>query len=192
MVGFKEEGGRWVVVRALGAGVVFPGLRRDSDCVSVVPWGPVVKDQGGRLLTRVGGDGRTDDRVVLCTFRHQITALDPVFSASVVRRVFFNIAFWLSTLYLTLVLLTILVQPIAANAPAKAGEVMRLSNLWLGSFQGIVASALGVLLFQNRRARRESLGRESEEPSRRNLRPSIRSRARSSRAGTAACGRDTY
>jgi hypothetical protein len=48
---------------------------------------------------------------------------------------------------------------------------MRLSNLCLGSFQGIVASALGVLLFQNRRARRESLGRESEEPSRRNLRP---------------------
>src|ERR1022692_4229413 len=114
MVGFKEEGGRWVVVRALragvrrpGAGVVFPGLRRDSDCVSVVPWGPVVKDQGGRLLTRVGGDGGTEDRVILCTFRHQITALDPVFSASVVRRVFFNIAFWLSTLYLTLVLLTI-------------------------------------------------------------------------------------
>ena len=43
--------------RGPGAGVVFPGLRRDSDCVSVVPWGPVVKDQGGRLLTRVGGDG---------------------------------------------------------------------------------------------------------------------------------------
>ena len=93
-----------------------------------MPWGPVVKDQGGRLLTRVGGDGRTDDRVVLCTFRHQITALDPVFSASVVRRVFFNIAFWLSTLYLTLVLLTTLVQPIAANAPAKAGEVLQLAD----------------------------------------------------------------
>ena len=110
------------------------------------------------MLTRVGGDGGTDDRVVLCTFRHQITALDPVFSASVVRRVFFNIAFWLSTLYLTLVLLTILVQPIAANAPAKAGEVMRLSNLWLGSFQGIVASALGVLLFQKEKSASREFG----------------------------------
>src|ERR1017187_6165099 len=144
--------------RGPGAGVVFPGLRRDSDCVSVVPWGPVVKDQGGRLLTRVGGDGGTEDRVVLCTFRHQITALDPVFSASVVRRVFFNIAFGLSTLYLPLVLLTILVQPIAANAPAKAGEVMRLSNLWLGSFQGIVASALGVLLFQKEKSASREFG----------------------------------
>src|ERR1022692_1639145 len=76
--------------RGPGAGVVFPGLRRDSDCVSVVPWGPVVKDQGGRLLTRVGGDGGTEDRVVLCTFRHQITALDPVFSASVVSQSIFQ------------------------------------------------------------------------------------------------------
>ena len=73
------------------------------------------------------------------------TALDPVFSTSVVRNVFFQISFWLSGLYLILVLLTIVIQPIAAPDPDKAIEVMRLSNLWLGPFQGLVASALGVL-----------------------------------------------
>jgi hypothetical protein len=73
------------------------------------------------------------------------TALDPLYSTSVVRKSFFNMAFWLSTLYLTLVLLTILVQPLVANAPGEAVGLMRQSNLWLGPFQGIVASALGVL-----------------------------------------------
>jgi len=73
------------------------------------------------------------------------TALDPVFSTSVVRKIFFHIAFWLSALYLALVLLTLLIQPLTTNDPGKAVEVMRLSNLWLGPFQGIVASALGVL-----------------------------------------------
>src|SRR4051812_9001875 len=47
------------------------------------------------------------------------TAIDPLFSTSVVRKSFFQIAFWLSTLYLILVLLTILIQPKAANDPVK-------------------------------------------------------------------------
>jgi hypothetical protein len=80
------------------------------------------------------------------------TALDPIFSASVVRRVFFQISLWLSSLYLVLVLLTILIQPIAAPDPDKAVEVMRLSNLWLGPFQGLVASALGVLLVSKQKS----------------------------------------
>jgi uncharacterized membrane protein len=87
------------------------------------------------------------------------TALDPVSSTFVVRKVFFQVAFWLSTLYLILVLLTILIQPIAANDPAKAVEVMRLSNLWLGPFQGIVASALGVLFV----SKQKTLSSESAE-----------------------------
>jgi hypothetical protein len=70
------------------------------------------------------------------------TALDPNRAASVVRKSFFRIATYLSTLYLILILLTILVQPLTAAPPQ---ELMNLSNLWLGPFQGLVASALGVL-----------------------------------------------
>ncbi len=70
------------------------------------------------------------------------TALDPLLSASVVRKTFFRVALWLSVLYLFLILLTILIQPIAGT---DAIELMRRSNLWLGPFQGLVASALGVL-----------------------------------------------
>ena len=70
------------------------------------------------------------------------TALDPFRSTSVVRGAFFNVALALSVVYLTLVLMTILVQPLTNTEPIK---LMRTSNLWLGPFQGLVASALGVL-----------------------------------------------
>ena len=70
------------------------------------------------------------------------TAMDPNRSASVVRKSFYQIAQYLSVLYLILILLTILVQPLTAVPPQ---ELMNLSNLWLGPFQGLVASALGVL-----------------------------------------------
>jgi hypothetical protein len=70
------------------------------------------------------------------------TALDPYRSNSIVRKTFFSVALWLSTLYLLLVSMTILVQPLTRTEPI---ELMRTSNLWLGQFQGLVASALGVL-----------------------------------------------
>ena len=70
------------------------------------------------------------------------TALDPFRSSSIVRKTFFNVALALSVLYLTLVLMTILVQPLTNAEPIT---LMRTSNLWLGPFQGLVASALGVL-----------------------------------------------
>jgi hypothetical protein len=70
------------------------------------------------------------------------TALEPQVSKFVVRKSFFRLAYFLSAMYLILVLLTILVQPFAARDPV---ELMRTSNLWLGPFQGLVASALGVL-----------------------------------------------
>jgi hypothetical protein len=91
------------------------------------------------------------------------TALDPLFSTSVVRKTFFRIAFWSSVVYLSLVLLTILIQPIAAEDPSKAIEVMRLSNLWLSPFQGLVASALGVLFVskQKREPRASAKGGRS-------------------------------
>jgi len=70
------------------------------------------------------------------------SALDPLFSSSVVRRSFLNISVWLSGFYVFLILLTILVQPFTSMTPI---ELMHTSNLWLGPFQGLVASALGVL-----------------------------------------------
>jgi hypothetical protein len=76
------------------------------------------------------------------------TALDRRVIETVVRRSFFVLAFWLSASYLFLVLLTILIQPFTAADPVG---LMRMSNLWLGPFQGLVASALGVLFVSKRR-----------------------------------------
>ena len=56
----------------VGAGVVFPGWRRDSGGVTVRVVGLVVKDQGDRLLTAIGGDGGTEDRMVLFALRYHI------------------------------------------------------------------------------------------------------------------------
>lgn len=73
------------------------------------------------------------------------TALDPVFSNSVVRKSFFHIAMGLSIGYLGLVTLTVLIGPFAAVNGSQMVDLMNTSNLWLGPFQGLVASALGVL-----------------------------------------------
>lgn len=72
------------------------------------------------------------------------TALDPQMTGSVVRKSYMQIAFWLSVVYLVTVLLTVGMAPTASNA-TEAAALMRSSNLWLGPFQGLVASALGVL-----------------------------------------------
>ncbi len=85
------------------------------------------------------------------------TALDPLLSSSVVRKSFFRVALWLSVLYLLLILLTILIQPWGGT---EGVEGMRMSNLWLGPFQGIVASALGVL-FVSKQQNKETENRES-------------------------------
>jgi hypothetical protein len=76
------------------------------------------------------------------------TALDRKVIETVVRRSFFVLAFWLSASYLFLILLTILIQPFTAADPVG---LMRMSNLWLGPFQGLVASALGVLFVSKQR-----------------------------------------
>jgi hypothetical protein len=77
------------------------------------------------------------------------TALEPKALEAVVNPVFFRIALSLSALYLFLVALTVLIQPFVVADGEKPGEkaiqLMRLSNLWLGPMQGLVASALGVL-----------------------------------------------
>jgi hypothetical protein len=83
--------------------------------------------------------------MVLSTLAY--TALDPVRSALVARSTFFRIAFWLSTVYLCLVMLTIFIQPLVGSDPL---ELMRTSNLWLAPCQGLVASAMGVLFASKR------------------------------------------
>jgi len=77
------------------------------------------------------------------------TALDPSLGDSVVRRDFLIVALSLSGAYLLFVLMTILMQPLSTGAPF---ELMKMSNLWLGPFQGLVASALGVLFVSKQAA----------------------------------------
>lgn len=76
------------------------------------------------------------------------TALDRGITETVVRKSFFVLAFWLSASYLFFILLTILIQPFTAADPVG---LMRMSNLWLGPFHDLVASALGVLFVSKRR-----------------------------------------
>jgi len=76
-------------------------------------------------------------------------ALEPDDKSVTVRQTFYSLAFWLSLAYLTLVLLTITLDPIT---PYESVELMTLSNLWLGPFQGIVASAIAVLFFTKKKA----------------------------------------
>jgi hypothetical protein len=78
------------------------------------------------------------------------SALNPVlFEDSVVRKDFFRLALALSVAYLVMILLTIsMPPPVGASKVIRIGhalERMRASNLFLGPFQGLVASALGVL-----------------------------------------------
>src|SRR5262249_51538253 len=84
------------------------------------------------------------------------TALDPTLSTSVVKKSFFRVTVALSALYLFLILLTILIAPVADAGPI---ELMRISNLWLGPFQGLVASALGVLFVSKQQTGESELPR---------------------------------
>ena len=59
------------------------GWFRDKSGVSVVTWGEVVKDQGGRLLTGVGG-GDAEDGGGLGRLRHYVCRRR--FGLAVVRR----------------------------------------------------------------------------------------------------------
>ena len=65
----------WLVVSGWWLVVVFVGWQRDTGCGSVGVVCAVVKDQGGRLLTAIGGDGGAEDRMVLGALRHQIGGL---------------------------------------------------------------------------------------------------------------------
>jgi len=65
-----------------------------------------------------------------------------------VDRFIFRLAFFLSVGYLIVVSLTLLLSPFSAIPQL---QLMTLSNLWLGPFQGLVSAALGAF-FVNREA----------------------------------------
>lgn len=54
---------------------MFRGWYRDSCRGPVGVIGPLVKDQGGRLLTGIGGNGGAEDWMVLGALRHHIRGL---------------------------------------------------------------------------------------------------------------------
>ena len=127
---------RLAVVWLTGTGAIFVLLVLQSllgryDDKTQEAWGwllPTVMPSLGLIVTVLG-----------------YSALDPLLTQTVVRRTFVRVAIALSITYLLLILLTILIQPLVAPDATKALELMRTSNLWLGPFQGLVASSLGVL-----------------------------------------------
>ena len=70
------------------------------------------------------------------------TALDPKQARAEVRTDFYRLSYILSLAYLFFVSLTLLLQPFTTYQPI---QLMRMANLWLGPFQGLVSSLLGVL-----------------------------------------------
>ena len=91
------------------------------------------------------------------------TALDPHRSRTVVRSSFYRLAFWLSSFYLALVLLTILIAPTRPEGVTGKGavELMHTANLWLGPLQGLVATALGVLFASKQKTQADKAGEPS-------------------------------
>jgi hypothetical protein len=65
-----------------------------------------------------------------------------------VRKSFSDIAFWLSVAYLTVLLLTIALEPFS---PLSGAALHGMSNYWMGPFQGLVVAALGYLFTSGER-----------------------------------------
>ncbi|HEY1985575.1 MAG TPA: hypothetical protein VGG85_09205 [Terracidiphilus sp.] len=127
---------RFAAVWLIGSGIIFLLLVLQS---LLNTYGDLTTEAWGWLLpTLMPSLGLM---VTVLTY----TALDPNMTGSMVRRSFVPIALWLSVVYLLTVLLTILVQPFATKTAADAIGLMKMSNLWLGPFQSLVASSLGVL-----------------------------------------------
>jgi len=61
-----------------------------------------------------------------------------------VKKPFYLTVYWLSVVYLGIVLGTLLAEPFT---PFDSVELLNLSNFWLGPFQGLVTSAMAVLFF---------------------------------------------
>jgi hypothetical protein len=61
-----------------------------------------------------------------------------------IKKPFYRAVYWISMFYLSLILGTVLVEPFTPYAPL---ELFKLSNLWLGPIQGLVASSMAALFF---------------------------------------------
>ena len=70
-----------------------------------------------------------------------VDALGKGIERKTVDRFIFRLSFSLSAVYLVVVGLTILVRPFTSFSPI---ELMKLSHLWLGPFQGLVSASIGV------------------------------------------------
>jgi hypothetical protein len=79
-------------------------------------------------------------------------------NTGILRRSFYSIAYWLSVFYLSLILATILLQPIAVSVNPSdkysAADFLKRSQLWLSPVQGLVISAMGTLFFSKESASR--------------------------------------
>jgi hypothetical protein len=85
-----------------------------------------------------------------------------------VRRDFYAIAYWLSAAYFVIITVTILAQPAVmyfqspepsmdevlkeSKGDVTAADVLKMSNLWLSPFQGLVIAAMGTLFFTKKSA----------------------------------------
>ena len=106
-------------------------LGRYQDSVSEV-WGWFVPSVGptlGLILGVMGATTLIDARKAESPQRE-------------VKRSFFKLAFWLSIAYLTLLTLTLLLEPFSSLRGIKLYNV---ANYWLGSAQTLVAGAIAVL-----------------------------------------------
>jgi len=79
-----------------------------------------------------------------------IDAIDPQQTDKKVERFLFWLAFDLSFFYLTIVILTILIQPFTDST---LPDLMKVSNLWLGPIQGLVAAVLGAFFIKGERGK---------------------------------------
>jgi hypothetical protein len=113
-------------------------LGRYQDSVSEV-WGWFVPSVGptlGLILGVMGATALIDARKAESPQRE-------------VKRSFFKLAFWLSIAYLTLLTLTLLLEPFSGLRGIKLYNV---ANYWLGPAQTLVAGAIAVLFTSQRKS----------------------------------------
>lgn len=75
-------------------------------------------------------------------------ALEPNDDDIAVGKTFYVLACILSGVYLLLIFVDLVVEPFTEIEPL---ELMKLSNLWLGPFQALVVSSIGVLFFTKKK-----------------------------------------
>jgi hypothetical protein len=62
-----------------------------------------------------------------------------------INRFLFKMTFWLSIVYLLVMILTILFAPVSEQSPL---EFLHISSIWLGPFQGLVTGLMGAFFIQ--------------------------------------------